>query len=123
MSPDKRNEKHVYLHITVRRKNRGFAYRATAHPEGEEQITLEGWSAGSEKEVRKSVQGKIERIMAERKRAGVKAAAKDANLDDSPSAAVENPTEDTRITSTISGMKVSYSIKKSPPQAEEKGDP
>lgn len=63
---------HVFLEILVQGRGKGFMYRALATTAWGQKITVEGWAAGSRKEVERVVQRRIQKIIDEgRKRTQV----------------------------------------------------
>ncbi|MBL7978901.1 MAG: hypothetical protein JNN12_11230 [Bacteroidetes Order II. Incertae sedis bacterium] len=73
--PDSATTKNVFLEIFVQPHGRGFMYRALAKTEWGQQITVEGYAAGSQKEVERVVQKRVQKVLDDQRkqRAHVKA--------------------------------------------------
>ncbi|HCR48687.1 MAG TPA: hypothetical protein DIW24_03595 [Bacteroidetes bacterium] len=61
--PDSATKKNVFLEIFVQPHGRGFMYRALAKTEWGQQITVEGYAAGSQKDVERVVQKRIQKVL------------------------------------------------------------
>jgi len=55
--------KQVFLEIFVQKHGRGFMYRALAKTEWGQQITVEGYASGSQKEVERVVQKRVQKVI------------------------------------------------------------
>jgi hypothetical protein len=68
-SPDEApTSQHVYLDIQVKAHNRGFHYVAVAKTEKGKTIRLEGWASGSQKEVERTVQTRVSKVIADQQK-------------------------------------------------------
>jgi|GEM_PF-2674976 len=85
--PQEKAPQQVFLEIFVQPHGRGFMYRALAKTEWGQQITVEGYASGSQKEVERVVQKRVQKVIDDHRKRRAK-----AGLEETKNGTVGNPT-------------------------------